>query len=130
MKFPDKIMTDVSSSVNPDGDVDVTWNYDDFRYPDCPKCHGIMKPSVVFFGENIQESLRQRTFDAVDNSECMVAIGTSLTVYSAYRLVKRCHEQNKPVVILNIGQTRADQLAHLKYDEPILNRLRDLVPKK
>jgi NAD+-dependent protein deacetylase sirtuin 4 len=38
---------DVASSVNPDGDVEITWDYDDFVYPACLQCGGIVKPKYV-----------------------------------------------------------------------------------
>uniref|UniRef100_M4BX43 Deacetylase sirtuin-type domain-containing protein n=1 Tax=Hyaloperonospora arabidopsidis (strain Emoy2) TaxID=559515 RepID=M4BX43_HYAAE len=51
---PDKKTGDVASSenVNPDGDIDISWSYDEFAYPACSKCSGIMKPSRVFWGEH------------------------------------------------------------------------------
>ncbi|GMG17654.1 unnamed protein product [Phytophthora fragariaefolia] len=49
VEHPDKAAGDVASSdkVNPDGDVDISWNYDDFVYPACSKCGGIVKPRCV-----------------------------------------------------------------------------------
>lgn len=41
---PGREAGDVASSVNPDGDVDISWNYDAFAYPPCAKCGGMIKP--------------------------------------------------------------------------------------
>jgi NAD-dependent deacetylase sirtuin 4 len=114
---PDKIQSDVASSVNPDGDVDVTWDYRDFAYPSCSNCkYGILKPNVVFFGENITDQVKKQTFDAIDECDCLFVIGSSLTVYSAFRLVRRANEQQKFIIILNLGPTRGDRLANIKLN--------------
>ncbi|KAJ3306127.1 NAD-dependent protein lipoamidase sirtuin-4 [Kappamyces sp. JEL0829] len=120
---PTAIQADVSSSVNPDGDVEVTWDYSEFVYPSCSSCRvGTLKPNVVFFGENIPEATKQKTFDAVDRADVLVVVGSSLMVYSALRLVKRAHEQKKPIVIINLGKTRGDELASLTFNDDI-NRI-------
>ncbi|KAJ3314803.1 NAD-dependent protein lipoamidase sirtuin-4 [Boothiomyces sp. JEL0838] len=123
-KNPDKIDGDVSSSVNPDGDVEVTWDYSEFKYPECNSCGGVYKPeyfmidiSVVFFGENMKHHVRDQTFEAVDNSDSLVVVGSSLTVYSALRLVKHANSLNKPICIVNLGETRGDPLASLVINE-------------
>lgn len=117
-KNPGLMQGDVSSSVNPDGDVEITWDYSEFEYPSCKNCGGIYKPDVVFFGENMFPEIRDASFKAVTDSDCIVVIGSSLTVFSSYRLVKRAHDLNIPICILNTGPTRADALATLKVDEP------------
>jgi NAD+-dependent protein deacetylase sirtuin 4 len=114
-----------SSSINPDGDVELVYDYDTFQYPACPKCSGIMKPTVVFFGENINPVVREETFSVMDDVDCVLAMGTSLTVFSAFRLVKRAYDQGKPVVIVNRGPTRADDFATHRFNEPIATMLRD-----
>ena len=127
---PSKIGFDVSSSlkVNPDGDSEVTWDYSDFNFPHCSKCKdGILKPSVVFFGENIKQKVRDKTFDLVDQSDVLVVIGSSLAVYSSLRLVKRAAMQKKPVIILNHGETRGDGLAFAKIDSKCNDILQDWI---
>jgi NAD-dependent SIR2 family protein deacetylase len=108
-------MKEVSSSkdsiVRPDGDVDLErMEYTHFQYPSCPQCtHGILKPKVVYFGENMHPVIRDQSLHAVDQADLMWVIGSSLEVYSAFRLVRKAVEQGKPVVMLNLGKTRADQ---------------------
>lgn len=96
---------------NPDGDVHLEGvDYETFDYPPCPSCGGILKPDVVFFGENVRGSVRHEAEDAVHQCDALVAIGTTLATHSAYRLVKEVVEAGKPVVLLNRGPTRVDAL--------------------
>lgn len=117
---PDKIDADVSSSTNPDGDVDITWDYEQFKYPTCKSCKtGLLKPDVVFFGENIRHEIKDEAFRLTDEASCLAVVGSSLTTYSALRLVKRAHERKIPIAIVNMGPTRGDGLADLKLDQDI-----------
>jgi NAD-dependent deacetylase sirtuin 4 len=125
VKNPDMIMADVSSSVNPDGDVDFNWDYSEILYPNCSSCQGVLKPNVVFFGENIPGLVRDQTFQLVDDADLLVIIGSSLTVYSALRLVKRANDRKIPVAILNQGLTRGDQLASFLLKK----KIEDVLPK-
>lgn len=122
---------DVASS-NPDGDVDLESSmYSSFLYPPCPKCGtGMMKPQVVFFGESLKPLVKEAAFNLVSNhhhhqrnssspssspcagssSKGLLVLGSSLTVYSAFRLVKMAAAQlDQGVLILNLGETRADR---------------------
>ncbi|KAJ3052279.1 NAD-dependent protein lipoamidase sirtuin-4 [Rhizophlyctis rosea] len=111
----DRNQLDVASSVNPDGDVDLMLDYSLFKYPTCPSCpSGMMKPSLVFFGENITHTVRDNAFSMVDNASALLAVGTSLQVFSAFRLLRRIKESGPPgrkIMILNMGETRGDALA-------------------
>eukprot|EP00842_Homolaphlyctis_polyrhiza_P005571 jgi/Hompol1/6014/HPOL_004809-RA len=127
---PDRIDPDVSSSVNPDGDVELTWDYAQFQYPHCPKCAGMLKPNVVFFGENMPERVREASFKMVDDADALLIIGSSLTVYSALRLAKRAADAAKPVAILNLGETRGDAIVKLRIEQessPVLEELAAII---
>ena len=102
----------------PDGDVDL----DDtagFVVPDCDDCGGVLKPDVVFFGENVPPARVQRSYDAVDAltpDDALLVVGSSLTVMSGLRFVRRAARAGVPVVIVNRGTTRGDDLATVKLD--------------
>jgi NAD-dependent SIR2 family protein deacetylase len=104
--------------VRPDGDVEL----DDTRgfvVPDCLSCGGVLKPDVVFFGENVPPSRVQRCYDAVDSlgpDDSLVVVGSSLTVMSGLRFVRRAAKVGVPVVIVNRGPTRGDDLATVKLE--------------
>ncbi|KAJ1983087.1 hypothetical protein H4R34_001475 [Dimargaris verticillata] len=102
--------------LNPDGDVDLPHgmplHYLDFQYPGCLACNsGFYKPSVVFFGENIPTAQKALAITAVTQSPgALWVMGSSLATYSAFGLVKRAHDAGHPILIINHGPTRADDL--------------------
>ena len=115
--------------ARPDGDVELE-STDGFRVPGCEACGGVLKPDVVFFGENVPKPRVQRCLDAVDASEALLVAGSSLTVLSGFRFVRHAHKAGIPVVIVNRGATRGDDLARHKVDAgcaPFLAALADLV---
>ena len=89
------------------------------KVPSCPKCGGILKPNVVFFGESIPKARTNHTYDLVDNSSAVLCLGSSLQVFSAFRLVRRAKERGVPVVVVNMGETRADDLIDLKIEDSL-----------
>ncbi|KAI9138054.1 DHS-like NAD/FAD-binding domain-containing protein [Paraphysoderma sedebokerense] len=107
-----------SSSINPDGDVDIqTLEFSSFQYPHCPKCKsGILKPSVIFFGENIPNQIKSHCTDLIHKAESVLVVGSTLSTYSSYRLVRDCKERNVPVWVVNLGPTRADPIIDRKIE--------------
>lgn len=96
----------------PDGDAQIErGDFDRFVVPDCPRCGGIVKPEVVFFGENVPRERVEEAYRAVEDADGLVVIGSSLMVFSGFRFARRCHEAGKPLFIINLGKTRADELA-------------------
>src|SRR5207302_1808866 len=86
--------------------------------PLCPRCAGLLKPTVVFFGEPVPAEVVERSMQAVSEAAALLVVGSSLTVWSGYRLVRAAREAGKPVYILNLGPTRADAEATLKVEAP------------
>jgi len=72
-----------------------------------------MKPDVIFFGESISPAVKERSFQDIESCDRLLVIGTTLATYSAFRIVKHAVEIGKPVLILNIGPTRADGIEHI-----------------
>jgi NAD-dependent SIR2 family protein deacetylase len=105
-------------ATRPDGDVELDETAG-FVVPSCDECGGVLKPDVVFFGENVPAARVQRCYDAVDAltpDDCLLVVGSSLTVMSGFRFVRRAARAGLPVVIVNRGPTRGDDLAALKLD--------------
>jgi NAD-dependent deacetylase sirtuin 4 len=101
----------------PDGDAEISRErIGGFRVPDCTRCGGVLKPAVVFFGESVPRPVVDYAMSRVEEADAMLVVGSSLTVWSGYRFVKRAAEQGVPIAILNIGPTRADDLASLKIE--------------
>lgn len=102
----------------PDGDADLDlWDFPSFHVPPCPACGGVLKPDVVFFGENVPRERVERARDALLESDGMLVVGSSLMVYSGFRFARMAHEAGLPLAILTRGITRADGLASLKLDD-------------
>jgi NAD-dependent SIR2 family protein deacetylase len=119
----------VVARVNPDGDVDLAdAAVQSFRPVDCTVCGtGVLKPDVVFFGENVPKARVDRCKDLVDTAEAMLVLGSSLTVMSGLRFVRRAAEAGKPVVIVNHGPTRGDRYASARIEAPLGAALVELV---
>lgn len=106
------------AELAPDGDAELT-AVDGFRVADCVRCGGVLKPAVVFFGENVPQPTVDRAFMLLAEGDALLVAGSSLTVYSGLRFVRRAAEQHIPVVVLNIGPTRGDPQATLRVDAPL-----------
>lgn len=131
--------------TNPDGDADVPGApYTTFRYPACPTClsrppilkdgskgltrvdsdgawspqstAGILKPNVIMFGESIPSSVKLAAENAIDEAGRVLIIGSSLATYSAWRLVKKAHDQKMPIGILNLGGVRKEETFFQDHD--------------
>jgi NAD-dependent SIR2 family protein deacetylase len=82
----------------------------------CEFCGGILKPEIVYFGENVPRERVERAFALVADADALLVVGSSLTVMSGLRFVRRAAKDGQPVVIVNRGPTRGDDLATLKLD--------------
>ena len=113
------------ANTAPDGDADLDGiDLGDFTPPTCNDCGGLLKPDVVFFGENVPRDRVGLTHAALEAADALLVVGSSLMVYSGYRFARRAHATGIPLAILTRGVTRADSLATLKIDAdcvPILS---------
>jgi NAD-dependent SIR2 family protein deacetylase len=103
-----------SPSARPDGDAQLEADFSAFRIPDCPACGGVLKPAVVFFGENVPKGRVQSALDALARSDGLLVVGSSLMVFSGYRFCLAARDLGKPVAAVNLGRTRADEMLALK----------------
>ncbi|GAA5013729.1 NAD-dependent protein deacetylase [Streptomyces hyderabadensis] len=102
----------VAAGINPDGDADLTdEQVGDFRVVPCTICGGILKPDVVFFGENVPPRRVEHCRELVRAASSLLVLGSSLTVMSGLRFVRQAAEAGKPVLIVNRDATRGDRLA-------------------
>jgi NAD-dependent SIR2 family protein deacetylase len=105
------------SQIAPDGDVDLEQvDYAHFKVPGCTRCRGRLKPDVVFFGENVPKLRVERALKALEAAHALLVVGSSLMVYSGFRYARAAAAAAQPVIIINRGQTRADDLANLKLN--------------
>jgi len=103
----------------PDGDADLeAADFSGFEVPPCPHCGGVLKPDVVFFGEAVPAERVEAARRALDRSDAVLVVGSSLMVYSGFRFVQAAARAGKPVAAVNLGRTRADDLLALKVERP------------
>ncbi|WP_405230477.1 NAD-dependent protein deacetylase [Lentisalinibacter sediminis] len=106
-----------AASDRPDGDVDLAdADYTGFVVPPCPRCGGVVKPHVVFFGEAVPPGRVADARAALGRADALLVVGSSLMVFSGFRFARYAAEAGKAVAIVNRGRTRADELAVLKVD--------------
>lgn len=109
------IRKDPNVEFTPDGDAEVIGT-ESFQVPSCDICGGVYKPDVVFFGEAVPTDRVENAMAMLDRAQCLLVAGSSLTVNSGFRFAKLAQKAGKPIVIVNIGPTRADSLATAKIE--------------
>jgi NAD-dependent SIR2 family protein deacetylase len=102
-------------AVAPDADARVD-DTASFKFVDCPRCGGMLKPDIVYFGESVPKPRVARAYSIVDDAEALLVAGSSLTVFSGLRFVRHTAAAGKPIAILNRGATRGDALASVKVE--------------
>ncbi|WP_420129111.1 NAD-dependent protein deacetylase [Longimicrobium sp.] len=112
----------------PDGDAELpAWAMEAFRVPACKACGGVIKPDVVFFGENVPKEWVEDAWRLFGEADVLLVAGSSLTVYSGRRFIYRAQQDGVPIGIINIGPTRADEMAAAKVEGPLGRVLPQLV---
>jgi NAD-dependent SIR2 family protein deacetylase len=108
-------MAQQPSRQAPDGDADLELPASSgFQVPGCRHCGGILKPDVVFFGENVPPARVALAASALARADAMLVVGSSLMVYSGYRFVQAAAASAIAIACVNLGRTRADELLTLK----------------
>ncbi|KAG5889690.1 hypothetical protein JTB14_010029 [Gonioctena quinquepunctata] len=119
-------MSETSTLIRPDGDVEIPQEHiDGFKAPLCESCGGMLKPDITFFGDNVPRARVDRVKSEVSESDSLLVLGSSLSVYSGYRILLQAVEENKNIALINIGPTRADHLVKLK----VSSRCGDILPR-
>ncbi|PRA21304.1 NAD-dependent protein deacetylase [Pseudomonas poae] len=118
MEVQNPYLAGVDAVQAPDGDTLLDPAFEErFQAPHCPHCNGQrLKPDVVFFGENVAPATAAKAMTAVEQAEGLLVVGSSLMAYSAFRLCKAMVEQGKPVIAINLGKTRGDELLQVKIE--------------
>lgn len=115
----------------PDGDAAVEPDaLEDFHAPQCVACGGVLKPDVVFFGDNVPAERTTHALAEMEAADALLVVGSSLMVFSGYRFCRMAAAAGKPIAAINAGMTRADDLLSLKLELPaqeVLPRLVDLL---
>ncbi|KAM7512411.1 hypothetical protein LguiB_011286 [Lonicera macranthoides] len=111
----------------PDGDIEIDEKFweEDFLIPTCPKCSGVLKPDVVFFGDNVPKDRADTAMEAAKGCDAFLVLGSSLMTMSAFRLVRAAQEAGAATAVVNVGETRADEFVALKINA----RLGEILPR-
>ena len=109
------IEKDENVEFTPDGDAEVEGT-ESFIVPSCKRCEGVYKPDVVFFGESVPSERVELALNLLEDSDVLLVAGTSLTVNSGYRFAKQASRTQKPIIVVNLGPTRADAFANAKIE--------------
>jgi NAD+-dependent protein deacetylase sirtuin 4 len=148
---------DKNLKTNADGDVDLqasllgkeVLQYNAFRYPPCPYCleiyansnilqtdsdgawkggsAGIIKPAVIFFGENVSDEIRNHVNQIIETSDQILIVGTTLAVLSAQRLVRLAKSQGKRIAVMTSGYVRNEETLVQENDLRIWWRSSDVL---
>lgn len=106
------------ANTRPDGDAQVEENISKRTIsPNCIFCGGILMPEVIFFGGTIPKSVVTDSLDSLEKADALLVVGSSLTVFSGFRFCRHAKMQNKPIVAINKGWTRADDMYDFKIQE-------------
>lgn len=128
--FRERVGSLDSIAVAPDADA-IVGDTSHFRIVDCPRCAGMLKPDIVYFGESVPKARVDEAYAMVDDADALLVAGSSLTVYSGYRFVRHAAARGIPIAIVNRGRTRGDDLATVTIDNgcsPMLALLADELP--
>lgn len=119
----------LDAAAAPDGDADLEGRaFDSFDVPACPHCGDVLKPDVVFFGENVPRPRVEAARAALARADAMLVVGSSLMVWSGCRFVHWAAQAGLPVAALGHGRTRADDLLTLKVQADCAQALAFLLP--
>ncbi|OBH24505.1 NAD-dependent deacetylase [Mycobacterium sp. E342] len=113
--FAERALAVGGLAVAPDADA-VVADTASFRYLDCPRCGGMLKPDIVYFGESVAKDVVEQSYSLISEADALLVAGSSLTVFSGYRFVRHAAALGMPIAIINRGRTRGDDLATVKVD--------------
>jgi len=123
-------LAQLSAQPLPDGDALIdNFEPDLIRVPGCETCGGRLKPDVVFFGETVPADRVRECFDVLQGSDAMLVVGSSLMVYSGLRFVRQAFQKKLPILAINRGLTRADELFDCKIEADCADTLNDALSR-
>ena len=100
--------------------------------PHCPRCGGVIKPDIVFYGEGLDEEALDRAWRDFARADLALVLGTSLVVQPAATLPELTLRHGGKVVLVNAQETPLDQAACLRFRDlaELFQRLHEDFPEK
>ena len=81
--------------------------------PKCPECGGVVKPSVVLYGEGLDHYVSTGACREISRCDLLIVAGTSLTVEPAASMLSYFRGGSRNLVVINRDETQADSRANL-----------------
>lgn len=109
----------LTAAPAPDGDADLEGpELARVQIPDCERCSGILRPTVVFFGDSVPKPVVEQGYRWVADCRALLIVGSSVMIHSSFRFCRRAQALNVPIFAINAGRTRADEFLELKVADP------------
>jgi NAD-dependent deacetylase len=93
--------------------------------PRCDVCNGVLKSEAILFGEPLPESAMKEAVELCRQTDLMLVIGTSLSIYPAAYLPQLAKNEGAKIVLINLEGSNRDNVA----DIVIRGRATEIVPK-
>ncbi|MEL9990681.1 MAG: NAD-dependent protein deacetylase [Thermoproteus sp.] len=93
--------------------------------PRCPRCGGLLRPGVVWFGEPLPHAVWEEAAALASSSDFMLVVGTSGVVYPAAYLPLVAKRSGALIAVIDPNETALDDLADFK----IRGRAAEVLPK-
>ncbi|MHA1964000.1 MAG: SIR2 family NAD-dependent protein deacylase [Candidatus Thorarchaeota archaeon] len=93
--------------------------------PRCEKCNGVLKSEAILFGEPLPENAMAEATELCRNTDLMLVIGSSLTIYPAAFLPQIAKNSGAKVILVNLEGINRDSVA----DIVLRGRATDVIPK-
>jgi NAD-dependent SIR2 family protein deacetylase len=120
-------LDEIKVTAAPDGDAQIEGEVlNDMQVPSCFRCSGLLKPNVVFYGSSVNKEIVNAIYDQLSQADALLVVGTSLMVFSSFRFCKFARENDIPILCINEGLTRADDMLRLKVMADCGNTLQHL----
>jgi len=81
--------------------------------PDCEACHGILKPDIIFFGEELPRAVLLEATSRACKCDLFIVVGSTLVVYPAAYMPEYAIERGAKLVIINLSPTPMDKQAEV-----------------
>ncbi|NNF64941.1 MAG: NAD-dependent deacetylase [Acidimicrobiia bacterium] len=95
--------------------------------PKCERCGGILKSTVISFGEAMPQKELTIAYDWAESADAVIAVGSTLSVYPAADVPATAARRGQPYLIVNRGITDHDRAADLKIEGDAGEVMRGLV---
>ena len=85
--------------------------------PYCEKCRGIIKPDIIFFGENLKADAIDYAIEEASRADLIFVLGSTLVVQPAASLPLYTRQNGGKLIIVNDGETPLDFMAAARYTD-------------